>query len=305
MPSYLLVANPASGRGQGAKRARILRDHLASSGTVTLMETSSKGAATRIAEAHGGRVDRVVAVGGDGLLNEVLVGVLRCGGSAAERPALGFLPSGAGSAAVRAFGLSADPVEQAQGLRYWPERPVDVGMARTKDGLRPFLLWLGAGWDAVALDAFGRRGRGDRGAPSLLLGLPAALGALRRYPAPTIRTYTLGGERLEGSSVVLANVGRTGFGGAIADTADPFDGRMDLVAVSPESAWQVVRLAARTVTSSLHRAPGAVHARIAGVELESDGSVPVQLDGRPAGTLPVSVRTAAGAVRLIAPTERG
>ena len=132
-----------------------------------------------------------------------------------------------------------------------------------------------------------------------LRGAPGILGAVGRYPAPDIRVRTPDGPELVASSVVLANVGEVAFGGAVADTADPFDGRVDLVALVPGGVWRLAPLVARMLTSSLHTAAAVRHALVTGVEMTSEGTVPVQLDGEPVGTLPVSVRVEAGAVRLL------
>ena len=101
------------------------------------------------------------------------------------------------------------------------------------------------------------------------------------------------------SSVILANVREVAFGGVVAETADPFDGQLDVVAVPPGSRLNLVRLGLSMLTSSLAQAQGVRHTLGTRIRLDSDGHVPFQLDGEPVGMLPAAVRLERGAVRLL------
>ena len=78
-----------------------------------------------------------------------------------------------------------------------------------------------------------------------------------------------------------------------------FDGRLDVVTIGPGPRLNLVGLGLRMLTSDLSRADGARHQLAAEIRLSADGTVPVQLDGEPAGVLPISVRVQPGAVRLL------
>ena len=128
MTSYLIIVNPKSGNGGAARKASVLRDRLAESCGVRVVETTHRGSATELAAAAASEVDRVVAVGGDGTLNEVLTGLMSVGEPCSRLPALGFLPAGTANAAIQAFGFTSSPEGLAQCLPDAPVRPVDVGM---------------------------------------------------------------------------------------------------------------------------------------------------------------------------------
>jgi len=297
--SYLVIVNPASGRGRARHRAGALCNGLPKSCHVEVVETGHRGAAAELAASRAADVDRIIAVGGDGTLNEVLSGLMATGRSAQELPELGFLPAGTANAATRAFGFSSDPDAVASSLHEADSRPVDVGVVSHEGGERPFLLWLGAGFDAVVIDALNTSRTGLMGVSGLLGNSGQVLGALARYAAPQIEMEVDGASFGVASSVILANVREMAFGGIVADAADPFDGQHDVVAVPPGSRLNLVRLGLSMLTSSLTRAKGVRHTLGTRMRLDSSGEVPFQLDGEPVGTLPATVRLERGAVRLL------
>lgn len=294
-----MIVNPASGSGRARHRARLLANGLGDQCQVEVVETKHRGSASEIAAARATEVERIIAVGGDGTLNEVLSGLMELGRSAEALPELGFLPSGTANAAVRAFGFGSHPSVVAGSLPDVQARPVDVGMVSYSGGARPFLLWFGAGFDAVVIDALNASRTGLMGMAGLARNTPRVLGALGRYQAPEIELEVDGSDFGVASSVALPNVGEVAFGGVVADTADPFDGQLDVVAIPLISKLRIARLGLSMFTSSLHRAHGVRHTLGRRIRLRSEGEVPFQLDGEPVGKLPVDVRLVCGAVRLL------
>ncbi len=301
MASYLLIVNPVAGKGQGLARAKELQDRLEGEHSVRLVQTTGRGSATELAGAVDGEIDRVIAVGGDGTLNEVLTGLLRGAETASTRPALGFLSGGTANVASRAFGFPSDPAQLAHALTESPGRPVDVGVARIGGEERPFLLWCGAGVDAVVIDVLNSTRTGHMGLKGLVLNGPRVLGAVARYSAPAIRVTTDHVALDPARSVIVANVGEIAFGGAVHTAASPFDGRVDVVTIGSAGVLDLMGLAVRLAFSSLTSAGGVGHRLATAVELDTDGRVPVQVDGEPAGHLPVTVRMEQGAIRLLVP----
>jgi diacylglycerol kinase (ATP) len=299
MTSYLIIVNPKSGNGGAARKARVLRDRLGEPCDVRVVETTHRGSATELAASVASGVDRVVAVGGDGTLNEVLTGLMSLGEPSARLPALGFLPAGTANAAIKAFGFTSSPEELARILPRVPVLPVDIGMVRFGDVERPFLLWCGAGYDAVVIDELNTSRTGHMGIGGLLRNAPRVLRAIARYPMPAIQADIDGIRVGDSGSIILANVAEVAFGGTIVDTADPFDGRLDVVAIDVASRLQLVGLGIRMLSSGLAAARGTRHQLATSVRLSAAGDVPVQLDGEPVGTLPISVRLQPGAVRLL------
>lgn len=297
--SYLLVVNPKSGRGSGLGRAEALRSALPRAADVDLLRTRARGHASDAVAERARDFQRVIAVGGDGTLNEVLAGLIRVGAHRDQRPALGFLGSGTANAASRAFGLSTSPASMARSLVSVEARPVDVGIVSLGGTERPFLLWLGAGYDAIVIDALNAERRGFMGVAGIGRRLPGVVRAVHRYSAPEIMVRTDSNREWKAGSVVLANVAAMAFGATATPAADPHDGHMDLLTVPRTGTAGVARLWMRMMLSSLDRASGVDRTPVTRARLRADGEVPVQIDGEPVGTLPADVRVVPGAVRLL------
>ncbi|NIQ52252.1 MAG: hypothetical protein GWN71_01825 [Gammaproteobacteria bacterium] len=299
MPSYLLIVNPVAGGGEGRDRARALADALPAGSDVEIAETAGRGEAADIAAERADDVDRVVAVGGDGTLNEVLAGLMRARGQGRRVADLGMLPSGTANGARRAFGLGLDPVEVAEALPGAEPRPVDVAIASHAGGERPFLLRAGAGLDAAVFRELDSSRAGILGFLGLLRHAPGVLSAMRTFQPPHIGIEVDGTSFGTAGSVVLSNVGRVGLGATVAEDADPADGELDVLAVRLPSKLSIARLGLRMLVSSLASDPEVRHTRASYIRLASDREVPFQLDGEPVGSLPLEVRVETRAVRLL------
>lgn len=264
-----------------------------------LVETRARGDASDLAEALGGGYERVIAVGGDGTLNEVLTGLLREGLPAERRPALGFLPGGTANVATRAFGFRAAPTDLVRTLEDIRGRPVDVGFAQVGDVERPFLLWCGAGLDAVVIDRLNSARTGHMGRIGLVLNAPGVASAVARYDGPDVELEIDGDPVPSAGSVILANVRDIAFGGTIHPGASPFDGVVDVVMMDRPGPLALAGLVGRLLGPGLTSARGVRHRAGAVVRMWSEGRVPVQIDGEPVGHLPVSVRIEPAAIDLL------
>ena len=122
--NVLLIANPAAQRGHGAEAARIAHDLLrewVGDEAVTLAMTDFAGHAVELAaEASSERYDTVIALGGDGIVHEVVNGLMRLPFD--KRPSFGLVPVGSGNDYARTLGMSEsvpDAVVQFLDARSW------------------------------------------------------------------------------------------------------------------------------------------------------------------------------------------
>ena len=105
-----LVVNPKA-TGTTARMRDVLAHALHADLKVEVATTEGRGHATQIAaDAASDGVDYVVALGGDGTVNEVVNGLL-AGGPVPDLPALGIVPGGCANVLARSLGLPTDPVE--------------------------------------------------------------------------------------------------------------------------------------------------------------------------------------------------
>lgn len=297
--SYLVIVNPAAGTGEGRARAEELAENLPEGHEVRIVETKERGSAIDLAERLAGDVDRIIAIGGDGTLNEVLTGLMRARDTGPEIAALGFLPSGTANAAARAFELTDAPARVGQGLPHAEIHEVDVGIVHHGGGIRPFLVRIGAGLDAVIFEELNASRTGVMGFMGLVRKVPRVYGALMRYPGPPIDITVDGEFFARAVSVIVPNVGKVGFLATMSESADPCDGMIEVLALSIRSNWSMVRLTLQTVTSSLERSRDVHLTRGREVKLESASETPFHVDGEPVGNLPVRIHLEPQALRLL------
>jgi len=163
----LLVVNPkATATTPGVRD--VLAHALASEVKLDVVQTEARGHATSLArQAVDDGLDVVVALGGDGTVNEVVNGLL-AGGPAAGLPALAVVPGGNANVFARALGLPASPVEATsqllEALATGRRRTVGLGLADD----RWFTFCAGMGLDAsVVRRVEAKRAGGARATPSL------------------------------------------------------------------------------------------------------------------------------------------
>jgi diacylglycerol kinase family enzyme len=180
----LVVANPRA--TATSPRARDVLAHvLASEADLEVVETENRGHAAALAcRAMRNGTDVVVALGGDGTVNEVINGLLT-DGVHPKVPALGIVPAGSTNVFVRALGLPNNPLEATgallEGVRTGARRSVSMGLADD----RYFCFAAGLGFDAAIVHGVERKRRlGKRSTHTLYarVGVREFFGSDRRHP---------------------------------------------------------------------------------------------------------------------------
>lgn len=156
----LLVVNPAA-TTTSARTRDVLIHALASEVKLEAVTTEYRGHARDIGRlaAASSDVDMVVALGGDGTVNEVVNGLLHDGPDPDRLPGLAVVPGGSTNVFARALGLPNDPVEATgallDALRTGSQRTVSLGLASGTPGSedeavpgRWFTFTAGLGFDA-------------------------------------------------------------------------------------------------------------------------------------------------------------
>ena len=265
-----LIFNARSGRlRRNAQLLPLLRNFIAAHGLdAELVLTEGPGHATVLArEALRDGCGRVIAVGGDGTVNEVAQ-ALR------DTPAvLAIVPTGSGNGLARHLRLPGSPAA-ALALA----TAADVRVANLDTGAvngRPFFNAMGLGLDAEISRRFNRLTR--RGLPAYLR---TALGAFLGCRAERC-VVTAGGqtEALEVLLIAIANSDQYGNGARIAPGARADDGILDLVAVGQVGPVGGAILAARLFLGSFDRGPGVRHLRCARFRIERAAPGIIHTDG--------------------------
>ena len=161
----LLVVNPRA-TTTSARVTDVLVHAFSDEIELEIIMTTHKGHARSLGErALDEHMDIVVTLGGDGVIHEIVNGVLR-DGPGPHVPTLATVPGGSGNVFARALGLPLDPVEATGELldAIRQRRTRFVGLGRANDVW--FIANAGLGLDAEVIDAMEQqRHAGHRATP--------------------------------------------------------------------------------------------------------------------------------------------
>jgi len=290
----LVLVNPISGHGRALRAAeRFLERVRAEGAEAEEFRTATAGEATRrAAEARGGRFDALVAVGGDGTVNEALNGLEGSGVPVA------ILPTGTANVLARDLRLPFDPAGAARVAARGRVRTLDVGEVRTTAGSRRFLCCAGAGPDGAVVRAVAAARRGGLGFRGWVRPIWRTW---RAYGFPALRVSVDGGTPSDGTLAVVCNTANYGGLFRLVPGADPGDGALDAFVASPRGRAALLRYLWGAWRGTLARRPDVRVARGGRIRVEADGPVPVQVDGDPFGETPLEATLRAGAARVLVP----
>ena len=165
----MLVVNPKA-TATTARARDVLAHALASETKLDVVHTQSRGHAIELgAQARVDGLDLVVALGGDGTVNEVVNGLL-AEGPGPDVPALAVVPGGSTNVFARALGLPESAVEATGEVleALASDRRRTIGLAKADD--RWFTFCAGLGLDAeVVRRVEHRRADGKRATPQLFV----------------------------------------------------------------------------------------------------------------------------------------
>jgi YegS/Rv2252/BmrU family lipid kinase len=308
--STLVVVNPVSAGGQTMRRWPRIRSALREAGVeVHAHLTLCRGDATTVTReqvAHQG-VRRVVAVGGDGTLNEVVNGCFDDRGAPlAADLTVGLIPSGTGSDLRRTLGLPTDPAAAARLLATGSTRTIDLGRIDFGDGTHRLFVNVadcGLGGEVVTRANRSREKRSGLLGTAFFLGVSISelLTFHNREVDLTIDQTTC---RRRIQQLVVANGRCFGGGMRIAPGADPADGLLDVIVVGDISRLGALRAVPRLFRGT-HLGLQVVEAhRACSIGITPAGTDPpprFDVDGEQVGSAPARVTVLPRALRFAAP----
>jgi diacylglycerol kinase (ATP) len=271
-----VILNPYAGNWTGARRANDVRSALLAAGVKhDLVFTERPGHAVELAwRAPDEGYDTVVAVGGDGTVNEVVNGLARA--AQVDKPGiigtLGIIPIGTGNDFAEMSGIPLNLTEASRRLALGQTRLIDIG--RVND--RFFSNECGVGFEAqVAIEAQ-RLKRLRR----FLVYLVAVFRALFRYRQPTMTVKWDSGEVTQRILMVSAGNGRRAGGGFYLTPEAKFDdGLLDYMYADALSRPEILRLLPKAMNGTHIYDPAAHLGRTTRLTITSTVPVPVHCDG--------------------------
>jgi YegS/Rv2252/BmrU family lipid kinase len=273
------IVNPAAGGGRCGKLAATVLDRVRATGVdLEIAQTTRAGEATLLARdayAHGTR--NFLAVGGDGTSFEIVNGLFPEAAAKPDRPALGFLPLGTGNSFLRDF--TVEGVEHTlRAIRENRRRPCDVIRLRHADGEIYFINMLNLGFAADVGELTNRRFKRLGGA-AYIFGVFGKLADLICFPFPH---RIPGGDDWDRRPLLFLALGNSKYTGGkmlMAPNADPADGKIEYVRVSPLGRLRLLWNFPSLFTGDHVNRPIASRAAVERVDFDLGGYVNVIVDG--------------------------
>ncbi len=266
-----------------------------------VLSTSRPGEASELAARAAERHPVVAAMGGDGTVHEVAVGLLAGPTGPAGPAALAVLPTGSGNDFATGLGLTT-PAAGAAAAGAGRVRLLDVGYFAGRPFVNSVGLFL-SGLVSLRAARLGRRlGR-----------LRYILASLRSLPfyRPQPALWELAGElaprRGRWLLAEVANGPQTGGGFRLTPDADYSDGRLDFCLIAPLKLGTLLRLFPAAARGERIEHAGVVRPRAAGAAVRLPEATAMHLDGEPEVLPPgeYAVALAPGRLRVLAPAAPG
>jgi diacylglycerol kinase (ATP) len=250
-----------------------IREALAGAGLEgEFLDTERPGHAADLAEEAGrSGIDAVVAIGGDGTVNETVNGLMRLPES--KRPAFGLVPDGTGNDYAFALGLRpGDLRDAARVLLAGKTRALDAGDVNG----RTFANSFGLGFDGAVAEAASKV-RYLKGFPAYLWSVFTVLREWTNFEL----TLTVDGRELEGRAFLAAvAIGpRSGGGFHLAPDAILDDGYFDVCRLGDLGKGEALRHLPKALDGSHVKLPWTTIARAREVTLASDRPLTAHIDG--------------------------
>ena len=273
MKNIAFIINPISGakETQNAKKKlpKLIMQTLDTDQWLpNIVFTEYAGHATELAYQYARMgFDAVVAVGGDGTVNEVARGLK------GSKTAMGVIPMGSGNGFARHLNIPIRPQKALEMINHSEPISVDYGLANG----HLFVSTCGTGFDAVIADHFA--GSNKRGFMTYLRNI------LKDVFSYSSQTYHIVGDGLDVTHkaflITFANANQWGYEAIIAPRASVQDGKMDIMIMSSNAILGSASLALRLFAGNIDNSYFMDTLRAREVTLEREEKAPFHIDGDP------------------------
>jgi len=299
MPYAKLIVNPSAGAGKTIKQLPLIHEQLKKINfDYTHVLTEGPGHAIKLAqEALSEGVEMVVAVGGDGTINEIVNGIYRA--NSLDRVMLGIISTGTGADYIRTIGISRNLEEECNRLKNPHIVNVDIGKVVFPDKNneeRLFVNFAGLGFDAQIVKSTTQKYKSMGKVSAYLLALLTNLIAYRNKDI--ILKIGDTEEKHRVCTVIMGN-GKYGGGGMMTTPeADIRDGMLDVMMVVDISKPDLIHSLPRIYKGTHLTHPKVVSKRAPEISISASETMAIQADGDIIGDSPAIFSIIPGALRI-------
>ncbi|MGB9596695.1 MAG: diacylglycerol/lipid kinase family protein [Candidatus Poribacteria bacterium] len=288
------IVNPLAGHGNYKYVIHSIESVFSTSNfnyNITILKY--KGEASLIAKESASNYDAVVAVGGDGTINEVLNGIV------GTDAILGIIPVGTGNGIAREFGLPLKVKEACKTIFDGHTRLIDVGNFNG----RYFMGCAGTGFDALIAKFAGELRGPFRG---IWVYFFAGLIVFYRYKPKLINIKIDSELSLEVKPllIAIANTKRYGGRALITPKAEPDDGFFDICVIQTMNVISLARHLPKLFKGTHTNLPQVKIFKGKNIFIQANEPIPFHIDGESLdSSYSVKIDILPKAIRLFVPKE--
>ena len=269
---WLFIVNATAGRGKTGRKVNKLMHSLNEHNIDFEIElTKAPMHATDLAfDAVKNGFQKIVAVGGDGTLNEVINGIMKSGSP--ESVHLGLIPEGGGNDFARNFKLSNNIDKTIEMLK--KEKTINIDVGKIED--KYFVNALGIGFDARVAQISSKI-KYLNGLPRYLVAVLHALINMKKFSA----RIELDNCKIE-KPFLLLSIGNglsTGGGFLLTPQARVNDGLLDICFIEKVSRKRLLRLLPHAINGQHLKEPEVIIHQSRKIKISSDQVLPIYFDG--------------------------
>lgn len=302
--AWVAIVNPMAASGRGERYWRRVSALMHQQNIpFELHLTQHKGHAMELAAQAILRGERkLLAVGGDGTVNEVANAILNQTEVPSTDILLAQLPVGTGNDWGRTIGIPSDGKAAVRMLKSGKPYVMDAGLLQYDLHGQSIQRWFvniaGLGFDAyVGLEANDRKAKGRGGKLGYLFLL---VKCLFNYTASPIVVEVDGQHhKLMLFSMAIANCRYNGGGMMQAPNASPDDGILDLTIIREITRWGVIKNIRKLFTGEFVNHPAVLQLRGKSIRIRAPKPVLVEVDGEDLGTTPIAVSIRQRCLRVL------
>lgn len=291
---WMVIVNPKAGLGHGLKDWPVISNQLNRSGVeFTCVFTERKYHAVELTvKAINDGYRKIVVIGGDGTVNEVVNGIFIQKIVPTTQIILAVVPAGTGNDWVRMYGIPKVYSEAVKSIINQRTILQDVGLISYTETMVTHKRYManvaGVGFDAMVNRRFNKLK--DEGRNSKWLYITSTLKALFKYKAKQFKIIT-DNQEFFNANMFSATVGIGKYnGGGMLQMPDAVvdDGLFDVTVIKKVSRFSVLWNLKKLYNGNIYKHPKVIATQAKRIVIESYPESPIEVDGEALGYSPFS-----------------